>query len=116
MQKVVGIKITWVTMNHPSEAKITWAPENHSSESYGRKEVEYFDSMSVESSATDLEVCEEVYKQTNVYAGAFFERLQKYASKKRGHTAISVGDFVEVDGNAYQCSNFGWKVVSKVDA
>lgn len=103
MQKTVGVKITWVTMNHPSMP-------------YARKEVEYFNFLSVDSRTTDIEVCDAVYKMTNSYQGVFFEQLQKFAPKDRGHTAISVGDFVEVDGNVYECADFGWRVVSKVDA
>jgi hypothetical protein len=103
MQKIVEVKVTWVTENHPSMP-------------YARKEVEFLDFLSVDSQATDLDVCEEVYRQTNLYVGSFFEAVNKYASKDRGHTSISVGDFVEVDGNVYECGYFGWRVVSKVDA
>jgi hypothetical protein len=103
MQKVVGVKVTWVTMNHPSMP-------------YARKEVEFFDFVWVDSNATEMDICEEVYKQTNVYAGSFFDAVEKYAPKDRGHTAISVGDFVEVEGNVYECADFEWRVVSKVDA
>jgi hypothetical protein len=101
-QKAVGVKVTWVTMNHPSMP-------------YARKEVENFDFIIVDWNATDLDVCEEVYKQTNLYEGDFYERVEKFAPKDRGHTAISVGDFVDVEGNVYECADFGWNVVSKKD-
>jgi len=103
MEKLVGVKVTWVTLNHPSMP-------------YARKEVEYFDLVPFDDDTTDLDVCEEIYKATNLYQGEYFERLEKFAAKDRGHTAISVGDIVEVDGNAYVCEDFGWRVVSKVDA
>jgi hypothetical protein len=103
MKKYVGVKVTWVTMNHPSMP-------------YARKEVDYFDLVPFDSDASDLDVCEAIYRATNLYEGEYFDRLSIYASKDRGHTAISVGDFVEVDGNSYVCEDFGWRVVSKVDA
>lgn len=103
VEKLVGVKVTWVTLNHPSMP-------------YARKEVEYFDLVPFDSKVSDLEIADEIYRATNLYQGEYFERLEKFAPKDRGHTSISVGDFVEVDGNVYECADFGWRVVSKVDA
>lgn len=96
-----AVQITWVTTNHPSEA-------------YSRKEVSYATGLSYDTYTTDLEICEDLFKATNT-GGVFYDRLVAYAPKDRGHTAISVGDFVEVNGNKYECAEFGWRVVSKVD-
>lgn len=101
MVKSVEVEIIWVTVNHPSEP-------------YFRKEVGYKTSLSFDAYATDLDVCEEVYKLSNT-SEVFRGRLNQWASKDRGHTAISVGDFISVNGNVYECSDFGWRVVSKKD-
>lgn len=100
-------------MANSKKVKITWVTTNHPSEPYSRKEVSYSTWLSFDTYATDLEVCEEVYKSTN--SSEFFRGvLAKFAPADRGHTAISVGDFVEVNGNVYECADFGWRVVSKV--
>jgi hypothetical protein len=99
--KSVEVEITWVSVNHPSEP-------------FFRKEVSYKTWLSVDGYATDLDVCEEVFRLTNT-SEVFRGRLAKFAPADRGHTAISVGDFVSVNGNVYECADFGWRVVSKKD-
>ena len=101
MVKSVQVEIIWVTVNHPSEP-------------YFRKEVGYKTWLSFDAYATDLDVCEEVYKESNT-GWVFRDRLSKFAPADRGHTAISVGDFISVNGNVYECADFGWRVVSKKD-
>ena len=57
---------------------------------------------------TDEQICEEIYKQTNTYAGSIWKVIEPKMSPTRTHTAISVGDEIEIDGKVYICSDFGF--------
>ena len=60
-------------------------------------------------------VCDAIFKWTNTYSGAWFKENENKFPKNRSHTAISVGDEIEVDGEVFKCADFGWeKVVANV--
>lgn len=57
---------------------------------------------------TDEQICEILFRDTNLYEGAAWDILQPLP-ETRTHTALSVGDYVVVDGRMYRCATVGWK-------
>lgn len=55
-----------------------------------------------------LEICEQIFQDTNKYRGAMWDTIEPMLSPQRTHTALSVGDEVEVNGVTYRCEGFGW--------
>jgi|688.fasta_scaffold494109_3 hypothetical protein len=62
----------------------------------------------------DIILCEKVFRDTNLYEGDLWDILEPVLpdNGKRTHTALSVGDTVEVDGNLYLCDHIGWELLS----
>jgi hypothetical protein len=56
----------------------------------------------------DENICEWIYKDTNTYAGMIWNIIEPKMSPTRTHTAISVGDEIEIDGRVYICADFGF--------
>lgn len=54
-----------------------------------------------------------IYADTNLYQGFFWNLIEKKLSPTRTHTALSVGDEVEINGVAYRCNDFGWGKVGE---
>ena len=63
----------------------------------------------VESDKDDLTLCELLYRNTNLYQGELWDRIEPLLPETRHHTALSVGDEVTIDGITYVCADFGWK-------
>ena len=55
-----------------------------------------------------------VYQQTNTYAGNLWNIIQPLLSETRTHTAISIGDEIEIDGQVYICADFGFEKIEDV--
>jgi hypothetical protein len=68
-------------------------------------------SYQVPETTTDLEICEEIYRQTNLYTGEIFNLILLLAPKDRPHTALSVNDHIVIDGLQYRCNDFGFGMV-----
>jgi hypothetical protein len=62
--------------------------------------------------ATDLEICERVFINTNRYEGKVWDALQPVMPEGRPHTSLSVGDKVAIDGREYVCSEIGFTLVA----
>jgi len=62
-------------------------------------------------------ICEAVYADTNLYKGYFWNRIQPLLSPTRTHTALSVGDEIEVASqeansvNTYRVADFGFDLI-----
>lgn len=69
--------------------------------------------ITVEHDGTDLALCEEVFRQTNMYDGDIWDRIQPLMSDKRTHTALSVGDHVRVGDSVYKCADMGFVLIEK---
>lgn len=65
--------------------------------------------LPIDEKATDLDVCNVAFSNTNLYSGALWDILEPALPEDRTHTALSVGDFVTVDGRRYRCEEVGWK-------
>ncbi len=63
---------------------------------------------------SDDEVLDAVFHATNTYSGSLWNLIEPKLSRLRTHTALSVGDQVEVDGRAYRCDPVGWSAVPSV--
>lgn len=63
----------------------------------------------------DLKICDRLFHQTNVYFGALWEELEPKLSPNRTHTALSVGDEIDIDGTVYRCEPVGWTIVDKYE-
>ena len=71
---------------------------------------------------TDLQICDAIYQQTNLYSGGAWELIKLVLPEARTHTALSlmsgpkvdgeftsIGDLVSVDGRTYSMTSNGWK-------
>lgn len=57
----------------------------------------------------DLVILDIIFRDTNVYEGFMWNIIEPKLSPLRTHTALSVGDEIEIDGRVYLCENIGWK-------
>lgn len=62
---------------------------------------------------TPMEICDAVFVETNRYNGVFWNALEPLLPDERTHTALSVGDEVEVDGVTFMCDHVGWEIIPK---
>lgn len=85
--------ITWKAFGEPAEAVIA-----------------FDDDMS------DLQICNEVFAATNTYFGGVWDAIQRVLPAHRTHTALSVGDEIDIDGTVYRCEPIGWEIVGKYKA
>ena len=58
--------------------------------------------------AEDLDLCEELFKQTNTYSGSLWDSMHPLP-EERTHTALSVGDYLIIDERMYRCAMVGWE-------
>jgi hypothetical protein len=65
--------------------------------------------LPIDEKATDLDVCNVAYTNTNLYSGALWDILEPALPEDRTHTALSIGDLVIVDGRRYRCAEVGWE-------
>ena len=86
---MTNITITWKAFGEPTSANIEW---------------DYTDSQSV---------CDQAFRDTNLYNGSLWEALEPHLPEDRTHTALSVGDEVEVAGTTYRCEPVGWSITEK---
>lgn len=56
-----------------------------------------------------------VYQQTNLYSGNLWNVIEPKLSPVRTHTAISIGDEIEIDGQVYICADFGFEKIEDVE-
>jgi hypothetical protein len=99
-----------------SKVKITWKAFGDKPE-IGRfiSSVEFELAEVVTKTVTDQHICEQIYKQTNLYQGPLWETIQPKLSETRTHTSISVGDEIEIDGQVYICADFGFEKIEDVE-
>jgi len=99
-----------------SKVKITWKAFGDKPE-IGRfiSSVEFELAEVVTKTVTDQHICEQIYKQTNLYQGPLWETIQPKLSATRTHTSISIGDEIEIDGQVYICADFGFEKIEDVE-
>lgn len=71
--------------------------------------------LMIEDEMSDLKICDRLFHQTNVYFGNLWDALQYSLPTNRTHTALSVGDEIDIDGTVYRCEPIGWAIVDKYE-
>lgn len=61
-----------------------------------------------------LDVCNRAFRETNKYEGAMWNIIEPLLDDNRTHTALSVGDWVEVNGEVFECAPVGWNAMNTV--
>lgn len=60
---------------------------------------------------TPLEICEQLFRETNKYQGVLWNIVDLLLPEERTHTALSVGDTVQVNDTVFRCAPVGWEEV-----
>ena len=68
-----------------------------------------FDVTSVNDKIALLDV---IYHSTNTYSGNLWNLIEPLLSPNRTHTALSVGDEVQIGDDVYRCADFGWDKIT----
>jgi hypothetical protein len=102
-----------------SKVKITWKAFGESPES-GRfiTSVELDVSVNpgiLSRNQVHQSICEGIFHGTNVYGGGYWALIEPKLSQFRTHTALSVGDEIEIDGQVYVCADFGFEKIEDVE-
>jgi len=65
--------------------------------------------LNVDEATSDKEICETIFRETNLYAGTIWDRIEPLLPEGRTHTALSVGDEVTIDDKTFRCENIGFE-------
>lgn len=106
-----NIKITWVALGYLGDYREQRIAEliEAGYEIKGNASAEFeFET----GERSDLELCEKVFRDTNLYSGELWDALQVAIPAERSHTALSIGDKVEIDGRVYVCGEVGFALVA----
>ena len=79
------IKISWQAFGRPTSLEFEW-----------------------ESTYTEKDIVNQVFRDTNLYEGLIWDKIETLLPENRTHTALSVGDLVTVNGTVYLCKPEGW--------
>jgi hypothetical protein len=85
------VTITWKAFGKPADATIM------------------FD---IDGNVSDLQLCEALFASTNTRSGWMWDAIQRFMPAVRTHTALSVGDEIDIDGSIYRCAGIGWEHVT----
>lgn len=98
-----------------SQVKITWKAFGDKPEA-GRfvSSVEFETEFKINEPDVD-QFLNVVYRATNLYSGNLWELIQPKLSETRTHTALSIGDEVEIDGQVYIVADFGFEKIEDVE-
>ena len=74
---------------------------------------EFVSSAQIETAefADPLELCNKIFRDTNLYDGELWDLIEPKLSPTRTHTALSVGDEIQVDGATFRCEGMGWSKI-----
>jgi len=97
-----------------TEIQVVWATGARWAAEVGKdpvttKTIEYYTD-----GVPDEDICEKVFRDTNLYEGDLWDALQPL-SEARTHTSLSVGDYVIIDGRMYRCAGIGWERTETFD-
>lgn len=62
------------------------------------------------------QIMDALYQDTNIYSGFFWKIIEPLLSPTRFHTALSVGDEIEINGKTYKVANCGFTLIEKAVA
>lgn len=69
--------------------------------------------VDMDQAVSDYDICEVLFRETNLYEGPLWNRIEPLLSQDRTHTALSVGDEITIDNKIYRCENIGWNLVTQ---
>lgn len=106
-------------MKTTSNVTITW-------QAFGNKHYSNKQSKLVESAdftclyrkdeESRLELLNRIYEATNLQTGVIWDNFIKpILPIQRTHTALSIGDKVEIDFQTYICAEFGWVKIAGLE-
>lgn len=63
---------------------------------------------------SDLEICEDLFRQSNTYTGELYNRIQAnhFVAYGIGVRSLSMFDTVTIEDRTYKCAAFGWDRVA----
>lgn len=98
-----------------SQVKITWKAFGDKPEA-GRfvSSVEFETEFKIAEADVD-QFLNVVYRGTNIYSGNLWNLIEPKLSPTRTHTALSVGDEIEIDGQVYIVADFGFEKIEDVE-
>ena len=64
--------------------------------------------------ASNKQICEQIFHQTNTYSGPIWDAIKPKMAETRTHTSISIGDEIDIDGQVYICADV--EFIKKEDA
>jgi hypothetical protein len=64
--------------------------------------------IQVDTDASDIDICNALFSETNKYMGPLWDLIEPIMPEDRSHTALSIGDEVEIDGRSYLVEPVGW--------
>ena len=91
-----------------SQIKITWCAFGNKPQSNRFISSVEFETEFKVTDANREEFFNVVYRNTNLYNGNLWDVIQPMLSPTRTHTALSIGDQIEVDGISYIISEDGF--------
>lgn len=90
-----NIKVTWKAFgDHPLENQYITSAS--------------FDLVSEGTTVDPINICNQIFRDTNLYQGKMWDAIEPKLSPSRTHTSLSVGDEVEIDGTTFLCEGSGW--------
>ena len=104
---VKTITVTWRAFNSSTQAD---SMRHHGKEPVTSATFTY------DTDLDDLALCEQVFRDTNLYEGPIWDLIAPVLPAKRTHTALSVvfgrGDYVSIDGRVYEVADIGFTCVA----
>ena len=95
-----------------SKIEITWVREPHPSVKDDVRSEVAVDLVHEFNTVDHTQILNAIYRDTNLYSGAFWNALEPVMPSNRSHTALSVGDFVQIDEDKYVVADFGFDLVN----
>lgn len=100
------ITVTWRAFNDPT------MPDRVAEIERKGRQIETSAAFTYDTDLDDLALCEQVFRDTNLYEGPTWNLLEPVLPANRTHTALSVvfdnGDYVDIDGRTYEVAGVGF--------
>jgi hypothetical protein len=98
-----------------AKIKITWKAFGDIPDSNRKVSAVEFE-VALTPEVTDEQVMDALYQDTNIYSGFFWKIIEPLLSPTRTHTALSVGDEIEIDNRVYKVAMCGFDLIEKANA
>jgi len=105
-----NVKITWVSCGTLGERKDAYIAELVAKGYDVKPDASVEIKFNFGIDWKDKTIIYAIYGDMNTYSGKFYDAIAEVMPAERSHTALSIGDIIEIDGRAYTCEEFGWSV------